>query len=183
MQNEKRSYVYHLSDDTGHDALFVDEVLEDIFQRWKIRDETIMIKSDNAPTQYKNKYAFSLYQNLANKYNVRIIRLYGAARHGKGLIDAMSSFGVKSILKRDIVTWDAWYANKEKMCDHLRKDPRSDEKMMDYQTVDPVALDSKRLSKKELIVPGCMAKHLFDYKPKSKTILTKEYLCDCQECL
>ena len=45
--------------------------------------------------------------NISNKYNVRIIRIYGAAGHGKGLIDAMSSFGVKAILRRDIVSHDS----------------------------------------------------------------------------
>ena len=61
-----------------------------------------MIKSDNAPAQYKNKYAFKLSQSSANKY-IAIVRVYGAAGHGKGLIDDMSSFVVKSILRRDIV--------------------------------------------------------------------------------
>ena len=33
------------------------------------------------------------------KIIVRILRIYGVAGHGKGLNDAMSSFGVKVILK------------------------------------------------------------------------------------
>ena len=100
----ENKYVYHLSDDKRHDATFVHEVLVDIFEKWGIKDETVIIKSDNAPSQYKNKYAFASMQNLANKYNVTIVRIFGAAGHGKGLIDAMSSFGVKAILRRDIVT-------------------------------------------------------------------------------
>ena len=72
-----------------------------------------------AITQYKDKYAFEYYQDLA--YNARIVRLYGAAGHGKGLIDAMSSFVVKSILRKDIVTGDLWYKNSEEMCKHLKK--------------------------------------------------------------
>ena len=72
-ESEKLGYVYHLSDDTGHDPTFVDEVLEDIFRRWNIRNETILLKSDNAGNQYKDRYAFASYQNLANKYNVQII--------------------------------------------------------------------------------------------------------------
>ena len=99
-ENDALSYVYYLSDDTAHDPTFVDEVLHDIFGRWNIRGETILLKSGNAWNQCKDKYAFGV------KYNVRIIRLYGAAGHGKGLIDAMSSFGVKSILRKDIVTGD-----------------------------------------------------------------------------
>ena len=47
-----------MNDDTVHDSTFVNEVLEDIFSRWNIRDEIIIVKSDNAPTQYKNKNAF-----------------------------------------------------------------------------------------------------------------------------
>ena len=89
--------MYRLSDDTNHDPVFVNEVLEDIFKRWNIKDETITIKSNSASTQYKNKFAFQSMMNLSNKYNVRIIRIYGAAGHGKGLIDAMSSFGIKAI--------------------------------------------------------------------------------------
>ena len=48
-----------------------------------------MIKSDNAPTQYKNKYAFNLVQILLSKYNVKITRIYGATGHGNGLVDAV----------------------------------------------------------------------------------------------
>ena len=36
--------------------IFVNEVLQDIFKRWEIKDETIIVKCDNAPTQYKNVY-------------------------------------------------------------------------------------------------------------------------------
>ena len=42
-------------------------------------------------------------QILSKNYNVKIIKIYGAAGHGKGLIDAMSSFEVKSILRRDVI--------------------------------------------------------------------------------
>ena len=182
----KLTYVYHLSDDTGHDAVFVNEVLEDIFKRWNIRDTTILLKSDNAGSQYKDRYAFALYQQLANKYNVRIIRVYGAAGHGKGLIDAMSSFGVKSILREDIVTMNRWYGNSEKMCEYLREvQPQrtSGEREMIYQDIDPKILDRKRMEKKEHPIAGCMKQHLFEYKPGCSTILYREYLCDCVECL
>ena len=44
-------------------------------------------------------------------YNVRIVQIYGAAGHGKDLIDAMSNSGVTSILKRDIVGLDVWFSD------------------------------------------------------------------------
>ena len=83
VQPGEVKFVYHLSDDTTHDPSFVQQVLEDIFDRWEIRDETIVVKSDNAPTQYKNKWAFESYSSLSKKYNIRIIRIYRAAVMGR----------------------------------------------------------------------------------------------------
>ena len=48
-------------------------------------------------------------RNLPDKYNVRIIRAYGAAGHGKGLTDAKTNFSAKPILRRDIATTDIWF--------------------------------------------------------------------------
>ena len=42
-------------------------------------------------------------QKFSDMYNVSIIRLHGADRYAKGLIEAMSSFDVKSILPRDVI--------------------------------------------------------------------------------
>ena len=64
----------------------------------------MMIESDNAPTQYKNKSAFGSMQHLADKYNFTLLRVYGSAGHGKGVIDVISSFGVKNILRQSIIT-------------------------------------------------------------------------------
>ena len=119
-------FAYHLSDDATHNPSFVQKELEDIFNRWEIRDKVIVGKSDNARTRYKNKWAFESYSSLAKKYNVHIIRIYGAAGHGKSMTDAMSSFGVKSILERDIIGLDVWFGDSYDICEYLdmRKDPR-----------------------------------------------------------
>ena len=123
---------------------------------------------------------------MADKYNVRIIRLCGAAGHDKGLIDAMSSFSVKSILRKDIVTGDVLYKNSEEVCLHLRKvQPKRTyaDKAMVYQHIDPVKIDAKRMNRPQLPIAGCMKQHLVDCKPGSKKILCREYLCDCLQCL
>ena len=46
----------------------------------------------------------------------------------KGLIDAMSVFGVKSILLRDIVALGHWFANSLDICEYLT--PRGDSHML-----------------------------------------------------
>ena len=130
VQPNEVKFVYHLSDDT---TIFVQQVLGNIFDRWEIRDETIVVESDNAPTQHKNKWAFESYSSLPKKYNVRIIRMYGAAGRGKGVTDAMSSFGVKSFLKRDVIGLDVWLGDSRDICEYLdmRKEPR-----MSYSVID-----------------------------------------------
>ena len=105
----EQKYVYQLSDDTLYDSNSVNEVLEDIFGRWNIRDEAIIVKRDHAPTQCKNKNAFFYMQSLGDRFNVVIVRIFGAAGHGKGLIDAISSFGIRSVLRCDIITLNKWF--------------------------------------------------------------------------
>ena len=41
---------------------------------------------------------------MADEFNLSIIRAYEAAGFGKGAIDASSSFGVRNILRKVIVT-------------------------------------------------------------------------------
>ena len=88
-----------------------------LIHHYNINNENVKIQSDNAPTQYKNRHAFSLLQKLANEFNLRIMRTYGAAGHGKGTIDAMSSFGVNNVLRRDIVTQDVFFDTREEIID------------------------------------------------------------------
>ena len=146
-------YVYHLSDDTNHDPTFVHAVVKDIFDRWSIKNETVIIKSDNAPTQYKNKYAFESMQQLADDYNVKIVRIYGAAGHGKGLIDAMSSFGVKAILRRDIIAVDKWFNYSNEICDYLSL--RRDDRMI-HVHIDAASVDKMRRERLAKPLDGCL---------------------------
>ena len=101
--------------------------------------------------------------------------LYGAAGHGKGLIDAMSSFGVKAILRRD-----AWFANRDELCNHLRM--RGDTRMS-CDVVNPEQVNRKRMEKVPFVIKDCTRMHLFDYRPNNKTVFCREFLCDCVSCL
>ena len=173
-------FVFHLRDDTTHDASSVHVVLEDIFIKWGIKNEIVMIKSGNASAQYKDKYAFWSLQHLVDKYNCQIIRVHGAAGHGNGLIDAMSSFGVKAILKRDVIAFDQWFQNSKEICDYLAI--RGDQRMM-YAHVDEKLTNEQRCSRKSKVINGCMKAHLFVYKPNCEKILMREFLCDGEYCL
>ena len=62
-------YHYRLSDDTKHDAVFVD-VLCDIIAIYGIKNEDFWIQSDDVSSQYKNKHSFGLPQKLADKFGL-----------------------------------------------------------------------------------------------------------------
>ena len=170
-----------MSDDTKYDPVFVDYVIRDIIEKYGIRVEDLWIQSHNAPPQYKNKHAFRLYQKLADDFNLRIIRTYGAAGHGKGVIDAMSSYRAKNVLRHDIVTLDILFKSSESIVDYLaKKKPQ-----FSYTNVpaDKVALlRFKLISKIHWKSKDCMKEHLFMFE-KGKDVLLKEYLCDCNHCL
>ena len=106
-------YHFHLSDDTNHDSIFVDHVIRDIIDKYNIQNEDLWIQSDNASSQYKNKYSFGVLNKLASEFNLRIIRTYGAAR--KGAIDGMTSFGVKKLLRKDIATHNVFSTKVRKL--------------------------------------------------------------------
>ena len=119
-------------------------------------------------------------QSLANKYNVAIVRVYSVAGHGTGLIDAMSSFGVKSILRRNIVELDHWFANSMDICEYwtLEGDSR-----MPYNHIDSKVVDEARRVRKSMVIDKCMSGLIFVFKPNSSSVYMREYLCFCSNCL
>ena len=172
-------YHYHLSDDTKHDPFYVDQVLRDIIIKYDIKDEDLWIQNDNAPTQYKNKHAFALLQKLVDDFNLRIIRTYGAAGHGKGVIDVMYSFSAKNILRKDIVTHDVFFNNSAEIVDYLSSiNPHY------YYTTVPVedVVKTRHRDHSPFEITGCMKQHLILFNPKKEQFCT-EYLCDCASCL
>ena len=173
-----KRYHYHLSGDNKHDGIFVYHVLRDLINNYNISNEDLWVQSDNASSKYKNKHSVELLQSLADEFNLKIRRTYGAAGHGKGFIGEMSSFGVKNNLRKDIITYIS-FNNSSDMAEYLSsKNPQY------YYTTIPVKsllLVCKNVG--NLIeLPGCMKQHLIIFKPKEK-IFSKEYLCDCNSCL
>ena len=145
--------------------------------------EDVVIQSDNAPTQYKNRHAFALLQKLADEFNLRINQKYGAVDHGKGTIDSMSSLGVKNFLQRDIVTLDIFFDKSKEITDYLNiKNPQ-----FYYAHIETDMLAEKRHlftgDCTPIEIKGCMKQHLIVLKPNSTEIVCREYLCDCSHCI
>ena len=178
LEPTENRYHYHLSDNTKCHPFFVDVVLRDIISKYKIQNENLRIQSDNAPSQYKNKHTFSLYQKLVEDFNLGIIRTYGAAGHGKGVIDAMSSFDAKNILCHDIVTQNIFFNDSESITNYLAmKKPE-----FSYTNLPALSIITKHnLPHIPKEIKDCMKPHVMIYE-SGKEVMVKEYICECDPC-
>ena len=131
--------------------------------------------TENSSSQYNNKHAFAFYQKSADYCGLRIIRTYGASGHGKGAIDGMLSFGVKNVLRHDIVTQDIIFNNSQSIVKYLpQKKPWSS-----YMHVPALEETAKRCEEvKPFDIKNCMKQHMMVFQA-DKNVILKEYLCEC----
>ena len=110
-------YIYHLSKEMKHNYACTATVFRQLIN--ESSSDIICLKSDNCATQYKSKYVFKAFHSLAVKMQKKIVSFYGTSGHGKGLVDAMSSFGVKAPIRRAVLTEDFSYRNAKDIFDYL----------------------------------------------------------------
>ena len=130
-KNSPYEYIYHLSDEKKHDFAFTSMVVNHILQLHNPSD-TIRLKSDNCSTQYKCKYVFNKWQELAKETSKTVVVYYGVLGHGKGLVDAMSGFGVKGPLRREVITSNFNYSNASDIHQFLSSKFHNDDKKHYY---------------------------------------------------
>ena len=58
---------------------------------------------------------FHQMKELARKFNITVALFYGEAGLGKGLVDAMSSFGCKQPITNAIITKDKCFQNRSEI--------------------------------------------------------------------
>ena len=151
----------HLSNDTNHDSIMTFSIPEDILAKFPqiLEGEKLIMRSDNASTQYKSRFAFALMHDLVEKYNIDIFCFFGEAGHGCGLIDAMSSFGCKASLRQAIFN-NYWFHNAAEMVAFLI-DEFKDDPAKSYHIIEEKATaEKRRLVRKEFPIKGCRQMHL-----------------------
>ena len=87
---------------------------------------------------------------------------YAVSGHGKGLVDAMSAFGVKGPLQRAVATSDFSYSNSKDIYEFLINKYHNDE-TKHYFLIDKDEITEKRKSKPLLIIKDFMEKHVSDF--------------------
>ena len=114
---------------------------------------------------------------MASEFNLQIIRTYGAAGHGKGAIDGMSSF--ENVLRKDIVIHNVSFNKSEEVVDYLEiKCPHFSYTHLPSDNV----VKSRIENNESMIMKDCMKQHLMVFT-KNEPVLCKEYLCSCNSYL
>ena len=173
------SYFYCLSDDLKHNFAFTKTVVDDLLE--KNGTTTILpFKSDNCSVQYKCKNVFSMWQSKVTSSQKQVIIYYGVSSHGKGLVDAMSGFGVKGPLRKA-----AWCENFSYSCaDDITKYLVA--KSVDDDTKHHVNLNLSEIRKNRdnknfLKINGCMQLHMICFSPNGN-VTAKVNLRSCDAC-
>ena len=175
-------YAYHLSNCKFHNAVFTKHVINDLLKQYPGYAElpVLRFKSDNCASQYCCQYIFPTYAELAEKIGKPVLVYYGMNGHGKDL-DAMSGFGVKTILPRAIVTDDFYYNTDEELCTFL-KTQKSLPKYY-YTTLPSDILDKEMVNYREssLVIPGCLKCRMISFSPTGD-YQVKRHICSCDMC-
>ena len=181
------AYVYHFTDDKKKDqntTLYIVKDLVTTFVDTSKPGSIIRLKSDNCQEQYKCRSVFGQYVKLAKELGCPVLVYYGVAGHGKGLVDAMSGFGVKTPLRKLIQTEDFYYKTAEDVCCKLSSMFEEDKSKL-YIQVPIETLNEKRKLYScvdDIKLPDTRKLHVILYKPTGEMI-TRFHLCECSFCL
>ena len=212
MFSSGRKYIYHISDEMGHDVGFTAHVMNDLYDTYNVIPTAVSesevqpsdvqpsdsdaqpgvqqlslfrIKSDNCCAQFKCKYVWGYWYDFAVTNDVIVIAYFGVPGHGKGLVDGMSAFGVKQPLRRAIMTEDFFFDTGSELTRYLKErfETKTDRV---YHCIDPVdikALRSKyKSSDTELVLKLSSKCPMISFFPDG-TVKGCFEICACSKCL
>lgn len=139
----------------------------------------VRFKSDNCSTQYKCKYVFGKFAELAAERGAPVVWCYGVSGHGKGLVNAMSGFGVKGPLRKAVVTEDLFYDNANDILIYLNSQFSRDSTKM-HCKINSEEINSVISS--AVMIKDVRKQHIIAFYPDGR-IYVKENICSCYECL
>ena len=173
-------YHYHFSEEMKHDSAFTTTVIDCCINNDNL-PEFIRNKKDNCAVQYKSGYTFNEFCNVAKKYNRNILKYYGPSGHGKGLVDTMSAFGIKTPLLKSVITDNFRYNSSQDMCDMLQSTFKNDNQKK-YSVIDVEDILLHRSKASAIPIKGSRSYHMMCFRPDG-SILCKVNLCLCTDCI
>lgn len=183
VEGEKSCHPY-FSNDRKHDQQFVNIVMKEMLQGVNINPcSLIIIETDNCSSQYKSSAHFHGVQDLANELNVKIIRIFGIAQHGKGEVDHVAGIA-KTAIRRAIATGD-FFRDAGEMVEFLNSkyknntNPNYAIKELYEQTLERARVESRQNVYDT--INGSSFFQVMIFSPNSNTRVANR-LCLCELC-
>ena len=110
-----------------------------------------------------------------------IIVYYGPSGHGKGLVDVMSAFGAKTLLRRAVVAEDIDYHSAADIQNFLSQKFEQDDQKH-YFTIETDTTAKLRENKDTFKIKDRQQQHMIAYFPSGE-IQCKVNMCSCEKCL
>ena len=127
-------------------------------------------------------YVFEEYLKLAKKFDKPFILYYGVNGHGNGLVDAMSRFGVKSVLRGAIVTDNFMYNTADELVSFL-KETFKDDQHKHYKFLPSDLIEECRKEKGEgIFIKGCKKTRMISLFLNNEWQISR-HLCHCKFCM
>ena len=114
-------------------------------------------------------------KKLAIKYQIEIFWFYGETEHGTGLVDAMSSFGCKKVLRSVIINEDKWFKDLLEMVRYLKEFFENDNTKSYFHIEQSETAKKGRVKRKEHPIQGCQKHVCIAFNPDGE-LMTKRTL-------
>lgn len=178
-----KQYHPYLSNDKKHDQKFVKVAIEKMLDGCNFNSGTYcVIESDNCSSQYKSAQHFTDMQEIADKNEIKIIRVYGVAGHGKGEVDHVG--GLAKVTVRREIAAGALLTNAKDMVNFLNeKYSHKDNPKYVIKEITQAELEKERTNTKVFnTIQGSSKFQVILFSPFSSTIKAAPRLCICELC-
>ena len=116
-------------------------------------------------------------RKLAMEKNITVAWFYGDPGHGKGTVDAMSSFGCKTPMRQAIASKDIWFEGAAEMVsflkDHFQK--KADKSRAHYLVNEKFTANLRKKKRKSYIVKQSQKCHLIAVNPRGQFTTMEHY--------
>ena len=122
-----------------------------------------------------------MWKKISSSLQRKVIICYGVSGHGKGLVDAMSGFGVKGPIRNAVIREDFSYSSAKDIHSYLENRFNDDKKKL-HHLLSINDIEKRRSTKSSLPIKGCLQYHMLCFSSGGK-VTGKLNICSCNNCL
>ena len=179
MDPQENQYLYHFSDITKHNWAHTQLVDKDWEKDYFAGETIVRKKNDNCRVQYKCGDSFGAKRKEAQNSGKTYINYYGSSGHGRGLVDSMSSFGVKGPLRKEIVNFDFYFSSAAELVRLFSVEKNMGERFH-YSEITEEEFYSQE-KPEAFPLDGNTKMHCIVFHPDGRVEMAR-HICECDEC-